>query len=279
MGHEADGGRGRPGGAGGARSGARVRFAVRAGAAGCHDAGDGRVHPRRADPAGLGAGRGDLDDAVVGQSARGCRALRRAARGLLPDETRPAIDPPGRDHDRPRPVPEPRGPCRLGVSARARRGPAPAPAPAGRGQRGQSEAGGQPAGEEGPPGRGGRQRPRGAGGPRRAVVRRRPDGRADAGDGRVRGDRRDPRPRVGDRRPHPDHRHDRPRHEGGSRALPRGGHGRLRLQAAAAPGALRGPGTPGPRGRRRPRGGRGRRPRPRPSTSPRPWTAWTGTWS
>ena len=37
---------------------------------------------------------------------------------------------------------------------------------------------------------------------------------------------------------------------------------------------------PGPRGRRRPRGRpRPPRPRPRPSTSPRPWTAWTGTWS
>ena len=46
---------------------------------------------------------------------------------------------------------------------------------------------------------------------------------------------------AGDRRPHPDHRHDRPRHEGRPRALPGGGHGRLRLQAAPAPGALRGP--------------------------------------
>ncbi len=75
-------------------------------------------------------------------------------------------------------------------------------------------------------------------------VRRRADGRADAGDGRLRGDRRHPRPRGGDGRPYPDHRHDRPRHEGRPRALPGGGHGRLRLQAAPAPGALRGPGGP-----------------------------------
>ena len=46
---------------------------------------------------------------------------------------------------------------------------------------------------------------------------------------------------CGDRRPYPDHRHDGPRPEGRPRPLPRGGHGRLRLQAAPAPGALRRP--------------------------------------
>ena len=61
---------------------------------------------------------------------------------------------------------------------------------------------------------------------------------------------------AGDRRPHSDHRHDRPRHEGRPRALPGGGHGRLRLQADPARGALRGPGGPGPGAAAGARGGR-----------------------
>ena len=64
-----------------------------------------------------------------------------------------------------------------------------------------------------------------------AAVRPGPDGRADARDGRLRGDRPHPRTGEGDRPAHPDHRDDRPRHQGRPRALPRGGHGRLCLQA------------------------------------------------
>ena len=71
-------------------------------------------------------------------------------------------------------------------------------------------------------------------------VRRHPDGRADAGDERPRGDRRDPRARAVDRRAHPDRGHDGARDDRRSRAVPRGRDGRLRLEAAAAGRAPRG---------------------------------------
>ena len=75
------------------------------------------------------------------------------------------------------------------------------------------------------------QRPRGARGPAtREAFDAGPDGRADAGDGRLRGDAPHPRGRASEPAPHADHRHDRPRHEGRPRALPRGGHGRLPLE-------------------------------------------------
>ena len=67
----------------------------------------------------------------------------------------------------------------------------------------------------------------------RAAVRRRADGRADAGDGRLRSDGGDSR--AGSRAPRlapADHRDDRARHERRPRALPRRRHGRLPHQAA-----------------------------------------------
>ena len=116
-----------------------------------------------------------------------------------------------------------------------------------------------------------------------AVVRRRPDGRADAGDGRVRGDRRDPR--RASRRPAATlpiiamtahaMKGDR------ERCLAEGMDAyvskplrpqelfevleRLVPATAADPAAAEPAAEPPPR--------------PRPSTSPRPWTVWTGTWS
>ena len=75
-------------------------------------------------------------------------------------------------------------------------------------------------------------------------VRRRADGRADAGDGRLRGDRGHPRPRSG-RRARADRRHDGARDEGRPRALPGGGDGRLRREAGEPRDADRGSRAPG----------------------------------
>ena len=61
----------------------------------------------------------------------------------------------------------------------------------------------------------------------------RPDGHADARDGRLRRDRRHPGAREGDGARTPHRGLDRPRHEGRSRALPGGGHGCVCIQAAA----------------------------------------------
>ena len=78
------------------------------------------------------------------------------------------------------------------------------------------------------------------------ALRRGADGRSDAGDGRVRGDGGDPRGGAagggGAARPH--RGDDGARDEGGPGAVPGGGHGRLRLQAAPGPGTV-----PGHRGR------------------------------
>ena len=82
-----------------------------------------------------------------------------------------------------------------------------------------------------------RRRRRAGGGHRRQddPLRPGPDGRPDARDGRVRGDRRDPRPV--DRRARsrdPDHRDDRQRAQGRPGAVHRGRDGRLRRQADPA---------------------------------------------
>ena len=66
----------------------------------------------------------------------------------------------------------------------------------------------------------------------RERVRPRADGRADAGDGRPRGDRaRSASASASGGRAHPDRRDDRARHERRSRALPRRRHGRLPVEA------------------------------------------------
>ena len=121
----------------------------------------------------------------------------------------------------------------------------------------------------------------------REPLRRRADGRADARDGRPRGDA--PRSASGDgAEPPADHRHDRQRHAGRPRDVPRGRDGRLRRQADPPRGTgartrpLYGPPT-GPRSDRkddddpvtgahpapaRPREGRGSRRTPSPRRHP-----------
>ena len=88
----------------------------------------------------------------------------------------------------------------------------------------------------------------------RALVRARAHGLPDAGDGRLRGHRRDPQPRDAATTT-ADRRHDRPRHEGRPRALPGRRHGRLPLQADPAEelGALFARGSAAARRRRAPR--------------------------
>ena len=66
-------------------------------------------------------------------------------------------------------------------------------------------------------------------------LRRDPDGRADAGNGRAGGHGRHPQARRR-RQPGADHRHDGPRDEGRPRSLPGGRDGRLPLQADQGPG-------------------------------------------
>ena len=90
------------------------------------------------------------------------------------------------------------------------------------------------------------ERPRGARGARAAALRRRADGRADAGDGRTRGVTANHRALAG-RIPAPHHRHDGKRHARGPRGLLRGRHGRLSRQAGPSRGA-RERAEPHPRG-------------------------------
>ncbi len=100
-----------------------------------------------------------------------------------------------------------------------------------RGQPGQPDPRPAAARAEGPPRRGRRDGPRGGGGARTAEVRRHPDGRADAGDERLRSDRDHPRRGNRIRRSHAHRGDDRPRDEGRPRAVPGRGNGRLRLEA------------------------------------------------
>ena len=265
-------GRGRSGGAGGARRGARVGFAVRAGAARCHDAGNGRVYPRGQDPAGLGVGRGDLDDAVVGQSyARTPRAANRSCRwplhltkpirqSTLLDAIMTALGPSlmleGRADPESRPVPEEGRRLlrlllaednevnqRLAVSLLKKRGHQ--VVVVGNGREALEAFAGQSFD---------------------AV----PDGdvqmpEMDATFEATAAIRALASLVTGVRTRSGDHCHDRPRHMKGDRgALPRGRHGRLRLQTAPASRALRGPGRVGSTDRRPQRATR--RPGPRPST-------------
>ena len=210
------------------------RRAVRPGPARRHDAGDGRLHPGRADPAATrtlaGATLMMLSSAGQRDDAARCRELGVAAyltkpvrQSTLLDAILTALGPHGDAARRP-------GGRRPGWGTAARRL---------RVLLAEDNAVNQKLAvrlleKRGHPVDGGRQRPGGAGRPGPGAVRRRADGRADAGDGRLRGDRRHPRAGAGDRRAPPDHRHDGPRHEGRPRALPGGRHGRLRLQAAAS---------------------------------------------
>jgi len=103
------------------------------------------------------------------------------------------------------------------------------------------------------PGGAGKGRPQGGGGGqwcgqpesrRQRPLRPRPDGRADAQDGRHRDHARHPRSGKERRRARPDHRLDRARHGPRPRELPAGGHGRLSGQADPARGPARSRRTP-----------------------------------
>ena len=124
-----------------------------------------------------------------------------------------------------------------------------------------------------------RQRARGGRGGRAPGVRPRPDGRADAGDGRRPGDPADPRA-VGGRRAPVDRRDDRRGDAGRPRGVPRRRDERLRREADPAPGADRrdhAHAEPA-QGSRRGRWGRigtARRRRGPRSGSPRAWAATT----
>src|SRR5262249_27150054 len=114
----------------------------------------------------------------------------------------------------------------------------PATPPARRGQPGEPAARREPARAAGPQGHHREQRARSGRRGAAADLRHRAHGRADAGDGRLRGNRGDPRDGAGSRQSSADRRDDRARDEGRSRALPRGRHGRIPHQAARSPPAL-----------------------------------------
>jgi len=78
--------------------------------------------------------------------------------------------------------------------------------------------------------------PGGGRGDRAARIRRRINGRADAGDGRLRGDQSDPGDAA--RRSPPHHRHDRPRTDRRARAMPRARHDRLSREAVQSARAV-----------------------------------------
>ena len=131
------------------------------------------------------------------------------------------------------------GAQRGGRRARPRaRGTAPAPDPDRGGQRREPAARAAAAREARVSGRRRGQRARGGRGGRAPGVRPRPDGRADAGDGRRPGDPADPRA-VGGRRAAVDRRDDRGGDAGRPRGLPRRRDERLRRQADPPAGADR----------------------------------------
>ena len=127
---------------------------------------------------------------------------------------------------------------------------APPPNSVGGGQPRQSDTGDHPPGEAGARGRRRRQRQGGSRGLGATSVRPDPDGCSDARDGWLRDHCLHSRAGEGDGPAHPHHRLDCTCHQGRPRALPGGGHGRLRLQAN--------PGRATPSGDRR-RGADGRR--------------------
>jgi len=107
---------------------------------------------------------------------------------------------------------------------------------AGRGQRGQPRGGAGPAAPHRPGGRLRRQRPGGGRNGRPRRLRPDPDGRADAGHGRARGD---PPPACRRRLQRADPRHDRQYLQGRPRGLPGRRHERPPAQAGRAADALR----------------------------------------
>ena len=133
----------------------------------------------------------DRDHADVGRAPRRRRALPRTEHRRVSEQADLADAPARRDLAAARPR---RGRARRGEGTGQGR-PARAPAPpraAGRRQRREPAGGGGPAVEARPRGDGGRHRQGGARAPRPRGLRRDPDGRADARDGRPRGHRHHP---------------------------------------------------------------------------------------
>ena len=146
------------------------------------------AHAIREQPGGRGSAAGPLHVARPSRGARRGGGLRRVS--AQADQALAALRRAGHRPGRPA---GPRAEARRG-SQRARPGhgaPPPAADPPGRGQRGQPEGGPPAARPDGLPRRPGGQRARGHRRRRAADVRRGPDGRADAGDGRLRGLPRD----------------------------------------------------------------------------------------
>ena len=182
------------------------RAAVRTAPGGRRHAGDGRLRAGRATPQGTPARPGVrscmLTSADLQRDISRCRRL---GVPVLPDEAGQAVGTAGRLLDSPRP---PR-PTRAGVRRSDRVPDSAAAHPAGRGQRGQPTLAIRLLEKQGHHRRRGRQRPGGAGRPGAADLRPRAHGRADAGNGRLGGDGRDPPPGERNGRPRPYHRHDR----------------------------------------------------------------------
>jgi PAS domain S-box-containing protein len=157
--------------------------------------------------------------------------------------------------------------CRAGAGTRGNAGPGRGAAarPGGRGQRVQRAPPGTGAGPAGPQRPAGDRRPRGAGPGGRRGVRRAAPGLAHAGARRLPGHRGDPGAGAGRGETFARHRPDGALAEGRPRALPRGRHGRLPLEADPGCGTVRGHRPGGIRPRRRPPAGcRGRQEPARP---------------
>ena len=267
--------------------GRRPGRAVPPGPARPHDARDGRVRAGEADP-GRPAERRDPDADADLRRPRRHGPVGRAGHRRLAVQAGPPVGAAQR-HARPVPAREGAGPSAAARADRrlARPGVRPSPRAPGRGPPDQPEGGVADARRPGARGDGRRQRPAGAGGVGVVgPVRPDPDGRADARDGRLRGDRGDPLGRASRRVPHADRRPDGPRDGGRPRALPRRGVRRLpgeadpRRRTRRRPGSrhawtsVRGPGAvksarrpPGLRLRGSPR--RARRGRAAPRRDPR----------
>ncbi len=199
-----------------------------------HDAGDGRPHARARDPAASGRDRASAGAPHVARA--------RAAGTLVRGVRRPAREAGARIAalQRSRPSRRRRRSRNRGRSrVRRARCDLVAADPARRGQRREPEGRLAPPRAPRPRGRPRSERARGARSARAGTVRRRADGRPDAGAGRPRSVEAHSRALCA-RGPSPDRRHDRERDARGPRCMHGRRHGRLHRQADPAGGAGQG---------------------------------------